>query len=125
MLRPIAACLAPLVRPRPMEASRALSRSAQLAAHLRLDIDSIASDRISSDSISSISSMAFTTRRVAAANTLDHRVYIERDGQPVSPFHDVPLYANAEQTVLNMIVEIPRWTNAKLEVRAAIAPRSR
>jgi len=60
--------------------------------------------------------MAYQSRKVAAANTLEYRVYIEKDGIPISPFHDVPLYANADQTVLNMIVEIPRWTNAKLEV---------
>lgn len=30
--------------------------------------------------------------------------------------HDIPLYANAEQTTFNMVVEIPRWTNAKMEV---------
>jgi len=35
----------------------------------------------------------------------------------VSPFHDVPLFANFDKTVFNMIVEIPRWTNAKMEVR--------
>lgn len=60
--------------------------------------------------------MAYSVRKVAAPNTLEHRVYIEQDGQPVSPFHDIPLYANAEKTILNMVVEIPRWTNAKLEV---------
>ncbi len=59
----------------------------------------------------------YNLRKVAAANTLEHRVYIEKDGVPVSPFHDIPLYANQEQTILNMVVEIPRWTNAKLEVR--------
>lgn len=58
----------------------------------------------------------YNLRKVAAPNTLEHRVYIEKDGLPVSPFHDIPLYANQEQTVLNMVVEIPRWTNAKLEV---------
>lgn len=58
----------------------------------------------------------YTLRKVAAPHTLEHRVYIEKDGVPISAFHDIPLYANAEQTVLNMIVEIPRWTNAKLEV---------
>lgn len=58
----------------------------------------------------------YSVRKVAAPNTLEHRVYIEKDGVPVSPFHDVPLYANQEQTILNMVVEIPRWTNAKLEV---------
>jgi len=59
----------------------------------------------------------FTARKVGAPHTLEHRVYIEKDGVPVSPFHDIPLYANEQQTVLNMVVEIPRWTNAKQEVR--------
>jgi inorganic pyrophosphatase len=61
--------------------------------------------------------MSYTTRIVNAANTLEHRVYVEKDGKPISPFHDIPLYANPEKTVFNMVVEIPRWTNAKLEVR--------
>ncbi|XPS70899.1 Inorganic diphosphatase [Ascochyta lentis] len=60
--------------------------------------------------------MAYTTRKVAAANTLEHRVYIEKDGQPVSAWHDIPLYANEQQTILNMVVEVPRWTNAKMEI---------
>lgn len=58
----------------------------------------------------------YSVRKNAAPNTLEHRIYIEKDGVLVSPFHDVPLYANEQQTVLNMIVEIPRWTNAKMEV---------
>ena len=62
----------------------------------------------------------FSVRKIGAPNTLEFRAFIERDGQPMSPFHDVPLYANEQQTVLNMVVEIPRWTNAKLEVRSAI-----
>jgi len=59
--------------------------------------------------------MSFTARQIGAPNTLDYRVFIEQNGKPVSPFHDIPLYANEEKTVLNMIVEVPRWTNAKLE----------
>ena len=59
----------------------------------------------------------YTTRYIGPKNTLDFRAYLEKDGQPVSPFHDIPLFANEQQTVLNMIVEIPRWSNAKLEVR--------
>jgi inorganic pyrophosphatase len=58
----------------------------------------------------------FSVRKIGAPNTLEFRAFIEKDGTPVSPFHDVPLYANEQQTVLNMVVEIPRWTNAKLEV---------
>ncbi|GAB7332057.1 hypothetical protein MBLNU13_g03949t2 [Cladosporium sp. NU13] len=63
-----------------------------------------------------MASPVYTTRKVGAPHTLEHRVYIEKDGVPVSPFHDIPLYANEQQTILNMVVEIPRWTNAKQEI---------
>lgn len=59
---------------------------------------------------------SYTVRKIGAPNTLEHRIYIEKDGIVVSPFHDIPLYANDQQTVLNMVVEIHRWTNAKMEV---------
>ena len=59
----------------------------------------------------------YTVRTVGQPNTFEHRVFVERDGLPVSWFHDIPLYANEQHTILNMVVEIPRWTNAKLEVR--------
>ena len=62
----------------------------------------------------------YSVRNVGQPNTLDFRAYIEKDGVPISPFHDVPLYANEQQTVLNMIVEIPRWTNAKQEVNSPL-----
>jgi inorganic pyrophosphatase len=34
----------------------------------------------------------------------------------VSPFHDIPLVANADKGTYNMVVEIPKGNNAKLEV---------
>ncbi|CAO3593354.1 unnamed protein product [Absidia cylindrospora] len=58
----------------------------------------------------------YQTRQVGALNTLDFRVFYEKNGVPASPFHDIPLFANEEKTILNMVVEIPRWSNAKLEV---------
>ncbi|CAG8450841.1 8091_t:CDS:2 [Ambispora leptoticha] len=58
----------------------------------------------------------YKTRTVGAPNTLDHRVFIEKNGQVISPFHDIPLFANESKTVLNFVVEIPRWTNAKMEI---------
>lgn len=76
------------------------SRSALIARHL-----STSSEK-----------MSYTVRKIGQPNTLEHRVYIERDGVPISPFHDIPLYANEQKTILNMIVEIPRWTNGKLEI---------
>jgi len=35
---------------------------------------------------------------------------------PISPMHDIPLYADEANKVYNMVVEVPRWTNAKMEV---------
>ncbi|KAH8152565.1 uncharacterized protein LAJ45_03406 [Morchella importuna] len=60
--------------------------------------------------------MSYSVRKIGVPNTLEHRIFIEKDGIPVSPFHDIPLYANEQKTILNMIVEIPRWTNGKLEI---------
>jgi hypothetical protein len=39
------------------------------------------------------------------------------DGKVISPWHDIPLYADPASKVFNMVVEIPRWTNAKMEVK--------
>lgn len=58
----------------------------------------------------------YTSRVVGAPNTLEYRVYTEKDGKVVSPFHDIPLFADEAKTILNMVVEVPRWTNAKLEI---------
>lgn len=30
--------------------------------------------------------------------------------------HDIPLYADESNKIVHMIVEIPRWTNAKMEI---------
>ncbi|WAO83813.1 Inorganic diphosphatase [Fusarium falciforme] len=85
-------------------------RTAQLARHFTSSPSSVSAPKQNK------MASPYTVRKVAAPNTLEHRVYIEQDGQPISPFHDIPLYANQEQTILNMVVEIPRWTNAKLEI---------
>lgn len=83
------------------------SRSAQIARHF------------SGTSLDADMASKFTVRKVAAPNTLEHRIYIEKDGVPISAFHDIPLFADSQQTLLNMVVEIPRWTNAKMEVRSS------
>jgi len=46
----------------------------------------------------------------------EHRVFIEQNGAVVSPFHDIPLHADVPNGIFNMIVEVPRWTNAKMEI---------
>ncbi|XP_053668756.1 inorganic pyrophosphatase [Anopheles marshallii] len=59
----------------------------------------------------------YQTAERGAPNSTDYRVYFKNEnGQSISPLHDIPLYANDEQTVYNMVVEVPRWTNAKMEI---------
>ncbi|RFU32013.1 hypothetical protein B7463_g4326, partial [Scytalidium lignicola] len=90
------------------------ARSAQIARHLSSSSSTPPNNTAGQSIMASPS--PYKVRRVGAPNTLEHRVYIEKDGVPISPFHDVPLYANEQQTILNMIVEIPRWTNGKMEI---------
>ena len=86
-------------------------RTSQIARHF----SSSSANNSSTNIIANMASQ-YKVRKIGAPNTLEHRIYIEKDGVPVSPFHDIPLYANEQQTILNMVVEIPRWTNGKLEV---------
>ncbi|KFG81996.1 Inorganic pyrophosphatase [Metarhizium anisopliae] len=61
---------------------------------------------------------SYTLREVGARNTVDWRVWLEKDGYPVSPWHDVPLYPdNKPGPVINFVVEIPRWTDGKIETQ--------
>ncbi|XP_044757440.1 inorganic pyrophosphatase isoform X2 [Coccinella septempunctata] len=46
----------------------------------------------------------------------DYRVYIYDNNGPISPLHDIPLVVDANKKIFNMVVEIPRWTNAKMEI---------
>ncbi|CAH0558669.1 unnamed protein product [Brassicogethes aeneus] len=48
--------------------------------------------------------------------TPDYRVYIHDQNGPVSPLHDIPLVVDCNKKIFNMVVEIPRWTNAKMEI---------
>ncbi|KAI1647855.1 inorganic pyrophosphatase [Daldinia loculata] len=91
-------------------------RTTQLAQHLKGSTSSTVDQTSGNSGSTSAMASSYGVRKIGAPNTLEHRVYVEKDGVPVSPFHDIPLFANAEQTILNMIVEIPRWTNAKLEI---------
>ncbi|VDM53186.1 unnamed protein product [Angiostrongylus costaricensis] len=50
---------------------------------------------------------------------LDYRIFISGPVGVISPWHDVPLFADEANKIYNMIVEIPRWTNAKMEMATA------
>ncbi|KAG8421162.1 Inorganic pyrophosphatase, variant 2 [Metarhizium acridum] len=109
-------------------------RTAQIARHLSGSATQYFSS--TSSSPSSPSSASFTSPKMAsevtyavrkngALNTPEFKLYIEQhvhqkgakvSSKVISPFHDIPLYADKEKGILNMVVEIPRWTNAKLEI---------
>ena len=46
------------------------------------------------------------------------RIYLKtNDGIIISPFHDIPLKVSTKgDMTYNMIVEVPRWSNAKMEI---------
>lgn len=60
---------------------------------------------------------ALSLREVGARNTLDWRIWLEQNGDPISFWHDIPLYYSDNSSVVNMYVEIPRWTDAKIETQ--------
>ncbi|XP_059176939.1 uncharacterized protein LOC131956485 [Physella acuta] len=71
----------------------------------------------SKNSALKIKTMEFFTEERGTPNTGNYRVFFKNaDGIPISPFHDIPLYADANNKHFNMVVEIPRWTNAKMEI---------
>ncbi|KXJ89048.1 inorganic pyrophosphatase [Microdochium bolleyi] len=60
----------------------------------------------------------YTLREVGGRNTLDWRVWLESNGKVVSFWHDVPVYPVPEdRRIINMVVEIPRWNDAKIEIK--------
>lgn len=61
--------------------------------------------------------MTYQIEERGSPNTIDYKLYIKNEnGVVVSPFHDIPLLADNTGKVFNMVVEIPRWTNAKMEI---------
>ena len=52
-------------------------------------------------------------------NTENFKVFIlNQDQEYVSSVHDIPLWHNESEAIANMVVEVPRWTHAKLEISA-------
>ncbi|XP_062832283.1 inorganic pyrophosphatase isoform X1 [Anolis carolinensis] len=75
---------------------------------------------------------SYSVEERGCSNSLDYRIYFKNDqGEYISPFHDIPINGDpgkgnfiswvlrsfSDSTdVFNMVVEIPRWTNAKMEI---------
>lgn len=76
------------------------------------------STSVSQSLVSIIRSRMFSTVEKGAAGTAEYRMFFKnQEGKIVSPFHDIPLLAsNNGEPLFNMVVEIPRWSNAKMEI---------
>ncbi|XP_019730183.1 inorganic pyrophosphatase 2, mitochondrial isoform X5 [Hippocampus comes] len=61
--------------------------------------------------------MSFSTEARGQPNTVGYRLFFKNaEGQYISPFHDIPVFADEAQNIFHAVVEVPRWTNAKMEI---------
>lgn len=61
--------------------------------------------------------MSFSVEERGRENTADYRLYFKNaEGKYISPFHDIPIYADEAENIFHAVVEVPRWTNAKMEI---------
>jgi len=52
--------------------------------------------------------------------TLDFKMFFKLDGKEISPWHDIPLFANKEKTLVHFMCEIPKGSAAKYEISRTI-----
>lgn len=63
--------------------------------------------------------LGFTTKQTGTLGTHEYRVTLMKDGKAVSAWHDVPLSQGVSpqgDRLINMVMEIPKGTRAKLEM---------
>lgn len=61
--------------------------------------------------------MSFSAEQRGRDNTPHYRLYCKNaEGKYISPFHDIPIYADEAENIFHAVVEVPRWTNAKMEI---------
>uniref|UniRef100_A0A8D2DX56 inorganic diphosphatase n=1 Tax=Sciurus vulgaris TaxID=55149 RepID=A0A8D2DX56_SCIVU len=59
---------------------------------------------------------SFSSEKRTTPFTLEYRVLLKNEKGlyiSISPFHDIPIYADKD--VFHMVVEVPRWSNAKMD----------
>uniref|UniRef100_A0A3Q3MZ37 inorganic diphosphatase n=1 Tax=Mastacembelus armatus TaxID=205130 RepID=A0A3Q3MZ37_9TELE len=61
--------------------------------------------------------MSFTIEERGRPNSQEYRVFFKNsEGKYISPFHDIPIYVNEAENIFHAVVEVPRWTNVKMEI---------
>jgi len=61
----------------------------------------------------------YNTQAAGQLGSPNYREYFFLNYQPLSPFHDIPLWVDRHRGIANMVVEIPKGTNPKLEISKA------
>nr|CAB3265052.1 inorganic pyrophosphatase-like [Phallusia mammillata] len=74
---------------------------------------------LSYQAVALTSTMSYQLEERGKPNTLEYRIFYKKDGKYISPFHDIPWLADPEKKIYNMVVEVPRWTNEKMEIATA------
>ncbi|CAG9863763.1 unnamed protein product [Phyllotreta striolata] len=67
-------------------------------------------------SVNNFPRMSYSVVERGLPYSADYRVYIQDQNGPISPLHDIPLVVDCTKKIFNMVVEVPRWSNAKMEI---------
>jgi len=61
----------------------------------------------------------YNVKESGKPDTLEYRGYVLKGQHPISPFHDIPLWVDKSHGIVNMVVEIPKGQQAKMEINKA------
>jgi inorganic pyrophosphatase len=59
--------------------------------------------------------MSYSAVHQGQPETLEYRIYLEKDGKRISPWNDIPLVADPEKKLYSFVAEIPKNSHAKIE----------
>jgi len=71
------------------------------------------------NSFATIKKMSYSLKESGQKDTLEFRGYVYNGNNAISPFHDIALWADKTKGIANMLVEIPKGQQAKLEINKA------
>lgn len=59
---------------------------------------------------------SWAIKEEGAPETLEYRVFFNKDSAARSPWHDIPLFADEASNLVNYVNEIPKGSRAKMEI---------
>lgn len=84
---------------------------------IQMDSRSVATKRLKQTNLILSPKRAFGSVKQGSKYSTSFREYLEiPNGEIGSYFHDIPLKLDREKNTVRMVVEVPRWSNAKFEI---------